>query len=42
MRAYAFLAAALASLLLRDMGEGLADHRGEFRANGRQWRTPPL
>ena len=29
-------------LLLHDMGEGLADGRGEFRANGRQWRTPPL
>lgn len=29
-------------LLLHDMGEGLADHREEFRANGRQWRTPPL
>lgn len=29
-------------LLLHDMGEGLADHRPEFRATGRQWRTPPL
>lgn len=29
-------------LLLHDMGEGLADHRGEFLANGREWRTPPL
>lgn len=29
-------------LLLHDMGEGLADHRSEFTANGRQWRTPPL
>lgn len=29
-------------LLLHDMGEGLADHRPEFRANGREWRTPPL
>jgi CxxC motif-containing protein (DUF1111 family) len=29
-------------LLLHDMGEGLADGRGEFRANGRQWRTAPL
>ncbi|SIN83808.1 di-heme oxidoredictase family protein [Salinivibrio sp. ES.052] len=29
-------------LLLHDMGEGLADHRGEFVANGREWRTPPL
>lgn len=29
-------------LLLHDMGEGLADHRPEFAANGREWRTPPL
>ncbi len=29
-------------LLLHDMGEGLADHRGEFIANGREWRTAPL
>lgn len=29
-------------LLLHDMGEGLADNRGEFLANGREWRTPPL
>jgi CxxC motif-containing protein (DUF1111 family) len=29
-------------LLLHDMGEGLADDRPEGRANGRQWRTPPL
>lgn len=29
-------------LLLHDMGEGLADHRPEFRADGREWRTPPL
>ncbi|MCB9305983.1 MAG: c-type cytochrome [Lewinellaceae bacterium] len=29
-------------LLLHDMGEGLADHRGEFKADGREWRTPPL
>lgn len=29
-------------LLLHDMGEGLADHRPDFGANGRQWRTPPL
>lgn len=29
-------------LLLHDMGEGLADHRPEGRANGREWRTPPL
>ena len=24
------------------MGEGLADHRAEGRASGREWRTPPL
>jgi len=29
-------------LLLHDMGEGLADNRPEFIANGREWRTPPL
>ncbi|MBR9829633.1 MAG: c-type cytochrome [Oceanospirillales bacterium] len=29
-------------LLLHDMGAGLADHRPEFAANGREWRTPPL
>lgn len=29
-------------LLLHDMGEGLADNRGEFLANGREWRTAPL
>lgn len=29
-------------LLLHDMGEGLADHRPEYRANGREWRTAPL
>ena len=29
-------------LLLHDLGEGLADHRPDFRASGRQWRTPPL
>ena len=29
-------------LLLHDMGEGLADNRAEFLANGREWRTPPL
>jgi CxxC motif-containing protein (DUF1111 family) len=29
-------------LLLHDMGEGLADGRPEFRASGREWRTPPL
>ena len=29
-------------LLLHDMGEGLADHRPEARATGREWRTQPL
>ena len=29
-------------LLLHDMGEGLADGRPDFAANGRQWKTPPL
>ncbi|MBA1272312.1 di-heme oxidoreductase family protein [Stutzerimonas azotifigens] len=29
-------------LLLHDMGEGLADNRGEFQATGREWRTAPL
>ncbi|MEO1494980.1 MAG: di-heme oxidoredictase family protein [Pseudomonadota bacterium] len=29
-------------LLLHDMGEGLADNRPEARADGREWRTPPL
>ncbi|WGW04279.1 di-heme oxidoreductase family protein [Tropicibacter oceani] len=29
-------------LLLHDMGDGLADDRPEGRANGREWRTPPL
>ncbi len=29
-------------LLLHDMGEALADHRREFEATGREWRTPPL
>jgi CxxC motif-containing protein (DUF1111 family) len=29
-------------LLLHDMGEGLADNRPAFDANGREWRTPPL
>ena len=29
-------------LLLHDMGPGLADNRPEGRANGREWRTPPL
>lgn len=29
-------------LLLHDMGEGLADQREDFLANGSEWRTPPL
>lgn len=29
-------------MLLHDMGEGLADHRPDFLANGLEWRTPPL
>lgn len=29
-------------LLLHDMGEELADHRPDFLANGREWRTQPL
>lgn len=29
-------------LLLHDMGEGLADRRSDFLADGREWRTPPL
>jgi CxxC motif-containing protein (DUF1111 family) len=29
-------------LLLHDMGDGLADNRSEFKAGGRDWRTPPL
>jgi len=29
-------------LLLHDMGEGLADHRPEGKADGAEWRTPPL
>ncbi len=29
-------------LLLHDMGEALADGRPDFKANGRQWKTPPL
>jgi CxxC motif-containing protein (DUF1111 family) len=29
-------------LLLHDMGEELADDRPDFRASGREWRTPPL
>ena len=29
-------------LLLHDMGEDLADHRSDYQANGREWRTRPL
>ena len=29
-------------MLLHDLGEGLADHQPEARANGREWRTAPL
>jgi CxxC motif-containing protein (DUF1111 family) len=29
-------------LLLHDMGDGLADGRSDFAADGREWRTPPL
>jgi CxxC motif-containing protein (DUF1111 family) len=29
-------------LLVHDMGEGLADNRPDFLANGREWRTAPL
>jgi CxxC motif-containing protein (DUF1111 family) len=29
-------------LLLHDMGPGLADDRPDFKASGREWRTPPL
>lgn len=29
-------------LLLHDMGEGLADGRPDYKANGNEWRTTPL
>jgi CxxC motif-containing protein (DUF1111 family) len=29
-------------LLLHDMGDGLADNRGDGSASGREWRTAPL
>jgi CxxC motif-containing protein (DUF1111 family) len=29
-------------LLLHDMGDGLADHRTDGGASGREWRTTPL
>ncbi len=30
------------NLLLHDMGEQLADNRPDYKATGREWRTPPL
>jgi CxxC motif-containing protein (DUF1111 family) len=33
---------AYTDLLLHDMGEELADGRPDFKAGGRDWRTPPL
>ena len=33
---------AYTDMLLHDMGEQLADHRPEFKAGGRDWRTQPL
>lgn len=33
---------AYTDLLLHDMGGQLADHRPEYAAGGRDWRTPPL
>ncbi len=33
---------AFTDLLLHDMGEELADHRPDFKAGGRDWRTQPL
>jgi CxxC motif-containing protein (DUF1111 family) len=29
-------------LLLHDMGDGLADERPDYDADGKEWRTPPL
>ncbi len=29
-------------MLVHDMGEGLADHRPDFNADGKEWRTAPL
>ncbi len=29
-------------LLVHDMGDALADKRPDFKANGNEWRTPPL
>lgn len=43
---YAFLSNQIifpySDFLLHDMGDGLADNRQEFDANGKEWRTPPL
>lgn len=36
------LIAPYSDLLLHDMGEGLADHRPDWAATGREWRTAPL
>src|SRR5262249_4370812 len=33
---------AYTDLLVHDMGEGLADNRPDFEADGREWRTTPL
>ncbi len=33
---------AYTDMLLHDMGDGLADNRPDFRADGKEWRTPPL
>lgn len=33
---------AYTDMLLHDMGEDLADHRGDFLANGYEWKTRPL
>jgi CxxC motif-containing protein (DUF1111 family) len=29
-------------LLIHDLGEGLSDHRPDYLARGREWRTAPL
>lgn len=33
---------AFTDMLLHDMGEGLADNRADFLANGQEWKTRPL
>ncbi|CAM1333345.1 di-heme oxidoredictase family protein [Tenacibaculum aestuariivivum] len=33
---------AYTDLLLHDMGNGLADNAADFKATGKEWRTPPL